>query len=68
MDWTIDFNEQIIKGNVVHTFKAVKDGVDKVVLDAREIQVEGVKVVGEDGMEKVGWRHHLVWFQRHETS
>jgi leukotriene-A4 hydrolase len=29
-DWTVDFNEEIIKGNVIHHFKVKKDGVSQV--------------------------------------
>lgn len=54
LDWTIDWEKQLIHGSVEHQVEILKDGTDKVVfdtsfLDVKETTVDGEKVRGQMG-------------------
>ncbi|KAI9034084.1 hypothetical protein DFJ74DRAFT_600942 [Hyaloraphidium curvatum] len=57
LDWTIDFDAQTISGHVVHRLRALKDGVEQVVLDARELDISAVRFV--EGGKLVPAKHTL---------
>jgi len=55
LDWQIDFDSQTISGSAIHRLKVLaKDGVDKVIFDTSDLDVERVEV-RFGSAEKTAW-------------
>ncbi|KAG6874151.1 hypothetical protein C0995_005569 [Termitomyces sp. Mi166 len=60
VDWTLDFDAQIISGSVTHHLLAKEDGVKEVVLDTSELNLSDAKIDGKSVSFDLKAKHEVM--------
>ncbi|BGP20088.1 hypothetical protein JCM10213_002662 [Rhodosporidiobolus nylandii] len=50
LDWTVDWQQRILKGSATHTMEVLKDGVDTAIFDSSYLAIRGASL-GSSGQE-----------------
>ncbi|KII94452.1 hypothetical protein PLICRDRAFT_102250 [Plicaturopsis crispa FD-325 SS-3] len=59
-DWTVDFDQKIISGSVVHDLLVKEDNVKEVILDTGDLTIETVSVADHDASFELKDKHPVM--------
>ncbi|KAI0344189.1 hypothetical protein BDW22DRAFT_1427828 [Trametopsis cervina] len=60
LDWTLDFDRQLISGSAVHTLRVIADGVKEAVFDTFALDIEKAVVNGQAASFSLGEDHPVM--------
>lgn len=60
VNWRLDFSEQIITGTATHTLRVKEDGVQEVIFDTADLEIESAQIAGVTVSHHVEEKHPVM--------
>ncbi|RDB24666.1 Leukotriene A-4 hydrolase [Hypsizygus marmoreus] len=67
LDWTLDFDAQVISGSAVHRLFVKEDGVTEVIFDTLDLDIVGAEIDGKSAKFEIKAKHEVMGSAFHIT-
>ncbi|TRM61567.1 hypothetical protein BD626DRAFT_549145 [Schizophyllum amplum] len=59
-DWDVDFDNEVLAGAATHDLRVLQDGVEEVIFDALDLDIESATVDGTDALFEIKPKHAVM--------